>query len=508
MKSKFLLLSIFLFAHFTSISQQKYWIFFKNKEVNQTIFLSKSTLENRRNLGLSEWQFTDIPLNEKYISHLKKMGIQPLRQSKWLNAFSAYLNNFQIEQLKEMDFVEAVRPMNKPLAVCRTNLSKEDGLKFDLPMKQIGIEHFLQAGLSAKNVKIGVIDAGFYEAHETLLLKYLFENNQILDTKDWVNVNKKDFFGISETASDFHGTEVLSAIAGKNHEFQMGLATQASFYLARTDNGNREFRGEEDNWVAAMEWMDSLGVRLINTSLGYAKGFSNPKENYKPQEMNGSTSIISKAAQIAIQEKGMILVVSAGNEGDDKDWKIISTPADVEGTIAVGATNEKGLKMPYSSIGAEFNAYLKPNVACFSLFGTSLAAPVITGFVACLLEINPNLSPKEAKQILEESSTLFPFGNNYLGYGIPQAERALHRMNGDLLKNNTKIIEVEATAKEVEIRVEPESLINIFHKKNAFHVLSQESFRSKFSFFTLKRNAQEKQTTIFYDNQLIEVIWK
>ena len=125
-----------------------------------------------------------------------------------------------------------------------------------------------------------------------------------------------------------------------------------------------------------MEWIDSLGVRVINTSLGYAKGFSNPAENYEPTQMDGHTSVISKAAQIATEKKGILLVVSAGNEGDDTNWMLISTPADAEGVLAVGATNQKlWNKIGYSSIGPEFLPYLKPNVSCFSLYGTSLAAP-------------------------------------------------------------------------------------------------------------------------------------
>lgn len=505
--TKLLTLLIFL-LHLNLHAQQKYWIFFKDKDLNQSASLSEITIKNRRMMGLSECQYTDIPVNQKYISSLKSIDIQVIRASKWLNAVSAELSKSQIEALKNLEFVTDFQPINSQLVVSKIN--KNDDLKVDFVMNQIGIESFLQAGLSAKNVIIGVIDAGFYEAHENTFLKHLFKKGKILGTKDLVNPTKTDFFGISETSSDFHGTEVLSAIAGKNEDenTQTGLATNASFYLARTDNGNREFRGEEDNWIAAMEWMDSLGVRLINTSLGYAKGFSNPKENYKPEQMNGRTSVISKAAQIAIEQKGIILVVSAGNEGDDKDWRIISTPADVEATIAVGATNEKGLKMGYSSIGPEFICYTKPNVSCFSLFGTSLSAPVITGFVGCMLEANQYLTPKEAKEILEKSSNLYPFANNYIGFGIPRADKALSFLNNQEVIRNNRKIEVEANEKQLEILAGQNSQVILFRKKNATQVLSQESFTSKYNFISLKKLPNEKQTTVVLENELIEVFWK
>jgi hypothetical protein len=242
--------------------------------------------------------------------------------------------------------------------------------------------------------------------------------------------------------------------------------------------------------------------------LGYAKGFSNPKESYLPIQMDGKTSVIARAAQIAVEEKGMIVVVSAGNEGDDNSWQIISTPADVEGVIAVGATNELGMKMGYSSIGPDFLTYNKPNVSCFSLFGTSLAAPVITGFVACLLQANPNLTNKEIKDILEKSSSLYPFANNFVGFGVPNAKKALDLANSIEPIISSKTIEIEVDDKQVDIPLLSKEPLVVFYKKSAFQVISQESFKPKFNFISLKRSPQVRQTTVITKDQIIEIIWK
>jgi subtilisin family serine protease len=130
-------------------------------------------------------------------------------------------------------------------------------------------------------------------------------------------------------------------------------------------------------------------------------------------------------------KKGILIIVSAGNEGDDRSWRIISTPADAQGVLAIGATNAKlWNRIGYSSIGPESLPYLKPNVSCFSLYGTSLSAPVITGFAACVMQANPKLTNKQVMELIEKSSHLYPYGNNYVGYGVPQASRAIA-----LLKN-------------------------------------------------------------------------
>jgi subtilisin family serine protease len=212
---------------------------------------------------------------------------------------------------------------------------------------------------------------------------------------------------------------------------------------------------------------------------------------------------------MAIDEKGIVLVVSAGNEGDDSSWRVISTPADVDGVIAVGATNELGMKMGYSSIGPEFLTYLKPNVSCFSLFGTSLAAPVITGFVACVMQEYPTLTNKEICAILEKSANLYPYGNNFIGFGIPNAKRALNlAAKKSLIEVRSRVVEVSENEKQIEIPIAVGVIAVVFHKKNTTQVITQESVEAKFNFITLKRNSLIKQTTVMTHDKVIEIIWK
>jgi subtilisin family serine protease len=301
-------------------------------------------------------------------------------------------------------------------------------------------------------------------------------------------------------------------IAGFEPEkkLQYGLATNATFYLARTDHGTRETRSEEDNWIAAMEHLDSLGVKLINTSLGYALGFTDSKENYKPVEMDGKTSMISRATRIATEEKGMLIIVSAGNEGDDPNWKIVSTPADAEAVLSVGSTKAKSKdKISYSSIGPEFLSYLKPNVTCFSPSGTSFSAPVITGFAACLMEAAPELTNKQLKHIIEKSGHLYPYGNNYVGYGVPNAAKALQLLKDSTLTLN-KIRTIRQTGTVFNLNIENGSTERavVFHKKNQQFVLKQELLAVVKGKLTFKRMSSEQRTTIDLGNEIVEVFWE
>ena len=492
----------------------KYWILLDAKDQSVAPALSPTALNRRQmqNLAIDD---TDRPVSLTYLSRLRQAGVEPVCQSRWLNAVSAHLTADQYARVSALPFVTSIQAIDPAIIITSLGQSTQPGQVNPMlapVMTQIQAPDFAQAGLTGRFVTIGVIDAGFFGADSVGALKHVFARQGVNQVRDYVNDKKThgNLFRTLETMSDFHGTEVLAAIAGNDptENVQYGLAIDAKFYLARTDQGNREYRGEEDNWVAAMEWMDSLGVRLINTSLGYAKGMSNPKDNYAPSQMDGHTSLISRAAQIAADKKGILVIVSAGNEGDDRSWRIISTPADAQGVLAIGATNSKlWNRIGYSSIGPESLPYLKPNVSCFSLYGTSLSAPVITGFAACVMQANPKLTNKQVMELIEKSAHLYPYGNNYVGYGVPQASRVIALLKNQPLPATSRM--VRASGKSVTLPVTTtETAISIFHKKDATHVMQQEAAKVANGQLTLRRSTGEKQTTVDLKKEVIEVIWE
>ena len=487
---------------------KKYWIMFKDKE----------------NI--------DVPISVVHLAKLKEENIKIESHSKWLNCVSAYISDEKLVKIKQFDYVKEVILMDKSLKKASFKSKKErkrnsfvktqttarfeptNDATLSICLFQMNARAFTEAGISGKNVRVGITDAGFWGADKDKSLQHLFKKgtkeNKILFTKDFISPKQK-FFNIT----DSHGTTVLSKIAGKTDKNITGLAYGADFYLVRTENDAIEARTEEENWLRAIEMLDSLGVRLVNVSLGYSLDFTNPEENYTMAQMDGKTAFISRAAKIATEQKGMIIVVSAGNDGTSTSWDIISAPADVSGVIAVGATEVYSrMKMNYSSEGSENVPFVKPDVACQSFSGTSFAAPIITGFVACLLEKQPNLTNEAIKNILHKSSHLYPFANTFIGYGIPQADIALKVLeNPDFDPKRSSIIEVQKDIKTglkadfVEILDIKSSKVILFHKKNKTVAFKQLSQKTKAGKIIIKKAKKATHTTVDAGDKVIEIVW-
>lgn len=510
--------------------EAKYWVFLKDKVVegyDYSKHLSGQTIQNRIDFNLPLVQFTDIPLNQTYIGTLQSIGAKTVCQSKWFNAVSAYATDEQLEEIKKLPFVKSVQVISQPILSFSTQHKQKEGIiskkefskkEYGIALKQMEVEAFTRENLNGKGVVIGVIDAGYYGAKDNQYLAHLFledgqPSNRVLGMKDMLNPEATDPYTIQRTSSDDHGTTVLQMITGYTEKgMQYGFANKAKFYLARTDHGDREFRAEEDYWITSMEWMDSLGVRLINTSLGYSSGFDNPKENYKPSQMDGKTSVISKGVQIGADEKGLLIIVAAGNEGSDYSWEVVSAPADAKGALSVGAVDRSGLKSSYSSVGVESLSYTKPNVSCVvQLFaGTSFSAPVVTGFAACLMQKHPKTSSKEIFAAIEQSALLYPYTNNYIGYGVPRASIALKVLSGNnkTLFKDKKEVKVKGLAYLLSQTKKTDDRIVVFHKKNATIVLDQDYISAKKGKYKIIKKRDAKRSTVVYQNMLIEIIWE
>jgi subtilisin family serine protease len=387
-----------------------------------------------------------------------------------------------------------------------------------------------EAGLTGKNVKIGIIDVGFYRANRVKSLAELFRTGKIVKTKDFVDSAKNDFYSPS-TPIDVHGTNVLKYIGGRDSSTQYGLATQASFYLARTDHGTNETRKEQEYFLEALKWFKREDVRLVNVSLGYAFGYDDPSENYSPTDMDGKTTFISSVAQDFITNNNMIIVASAGNYGNFA-WRVVTAPADAQGVISVGLTDWSKNKNKISSEGPSSLSYLKPNVSCFNTMdGTSFAAPVITGLIACLMEKKPSITHEEIVTILEKSSHLYQYPNNYVGYGVPNGSRMLQ-----LLEKPDTVLErpKQSILGKSEVLFDCKRYgddCTVFHKKDNWCVLRGEHIKcingqliikrpkdvpytrlimedkSKFKYHLLESAEIVYSTTVVIEKNVIEIIW-
>lgn len=290
-------------------------------------------------------------------------------------------------------------------------------------------------GYLGNNIHIAVFDAGYENADTLPFFQTLWQNNQILGTRDFVDPSS-DIFREYE-----HGMLVLQLMAAKDTGRIIGTSPKASFWLIRTEDAYSEYRIEEDNWIAAAEFADSAGVDIINSSLGYHNVFTDQVQNHSYEEMDGNTTRITKAADIAAS-KGILIVNSAGNERNT-GWFFISAPADGDSVLSVGATDKYGYVTYFSSSGPSSDGRIKPNVCAMGIEillhkpdgtyklgkGTSYSSPILAGAAACLWEAFAYLTAWELKTVIEQSSHRY-FNPDYdYGYGIPDFNYAYNMLS-------------------------------------------------------------------------------
>ncbi len=496
-------------------AQQRYWVIFKDKPAARLgPLVSAAALERRRLQNLPLAQSSDQPVHPAYLDSLTQKGFTVTAVSKWLNAAVVTANPAQVKSLEQSSFVRELKPITGYFKPTQT-FTPYKPLYVSKALTQLKPEAILAAGLTGRGVKVGVIDAGFFEAPKKAGLQPIFENGRLKAFRDFVNPALSQTYTKRETYMDSHGTDVLLCLAGSDPGARVlsGFASEADFYLARTDQGNRESRVEEEYFVRALEWMDSLGVRLVNSSLGYGTGFDKPEENYRPEQMDGS-SYIARAVQIAVEQKGMMLVIAAGNDGNNKKWLVVNTPADAAGVLTVGASDfSTWSKQGYSSIGPTFLPYLKPDVVCFAASGTSFSAPVIAGLAACLLEANPNLTPQQLTNIIQKSSHLYPFGNNFVGYGVPNAGKALELAQGlaslDPVNAVVLVTGGKFTFKTDAVKgIQENGGIVLYRKASQTRVMSQQKLSSHLKKVVVNRLPGETHTTVQVGPKVMELVWQ
>ncbi len=434
--------------------EKKYWIYFVDKGPIATDQLNKIARQNlspraisrriKRGTPGKSFDKSDLPVYNKYIQQIKDEGIKIVRRSRWLNAISVIAGKSEIEKLSALPFVKKTNPVGvykrksndpklKSISIPKSN-AKSTGLDYGPSLNQIqicNIDPLHEEGLTGKDVLITLLDSGFFfDLHESL------QHLDILAERDFINddeiTHNEDGQDISSQHN--HGTQVLSVIGGFMPGSVIGPAYGATYALAKTEHIPTETRTEEDNWVAAVEWGDSLGTDIISTSLGYLifdNGFS-----YPYSALDGRTMVASIAASIAVT-KGIIVVVSAGNEGQVAEWPYVWSPADGIGVVTAGGVNSDGSRYTSSSIGPTADNRIKPDVMAkgtgvtvvdprhnqriSSASGTSFSAPLVAGICALILEKHPELNPDDMLTALTSTASQSNSPDNFMGYGIADA---------------------------------------------------------------------------------------
>ncbi|WP_288150786.1 S8 family peptidase [Phocaeicola sartorii] len=405
---------------------------------NPSAYLSGRAMERRTKQGLPV-DSTDLPVCRTYIHALTEKGAQPVSTSKWNNTVVVQVADTSvIAGIAELPFVTAVRKVwTAPDSIPARNadrkkevtnkVTKNDHYYGDA-WRQIAVHHgdsLHGAGFRGAGMQIAVIDAGYYNADEISVFKKM----NLLGTRDFVNP-RSDIY-----AENYHGMKVLSCLAANRPHVLVGTAPEAAYWLLRSEDDDTEQLVEEDYWAEALEFADSAGVDVVNTSLGYYE-FDDKAMNYRYRDLDGRYSLMSHSASLAA-DKGMVVVCSAGNSGRGV-WKKITPPGDAKNILTVGAVNRELVNADFSSVGNTTDGRIKPDVMAVGVSsavagtdgtvsyanGTSFASPILCGLVACFWQACPWLTARQVVEAVQNAGDRKEYPDNIFGYGIPDIWKA------------------------------------------------------------------------------------
>lgn len=417
-----------------------YWVYFTPKPESLVYSaperLSAFTLQRRLQQGIPIDK-ADASIPQSWLDSLGAYG-QVLSVSRWLNqALVAWPTHLP---LPKWPFIQCMEPFKPPKASVHTSISafrstpspkKANSIVNSQQLHQINISALHNLGYRGRGIRMAVFDAGFPYMDQIPAFQALFQEGRYLTGYDFV-AGDSSIFG-----DNSHGTQVASVIVANDENIgYLGGAPEVTLLLARTEDALSETRLEEWNWARAAEWADSIGIHIIQSSLGYST-FDNPAENYTYADMNGQTAIITRAARTAAR-KGILVITSAGNEGASS-WRYITAPADADSVIAAGAVNSSGQIAPFSSRGPTADGRIKPDLVALGwgtyivglsgsvqqASGTSFSAPLLSAMAACLWQAFPEAHAQEIRQALLRSASQADSPDTIYGYGIPDGRKAL-----------------------------------------------------------------------------------
>lgn len=453
------LLFLLTMAAYAVDTPKKYWIYFSSKEEYSSLKklsnaelaslsgVTERALQRRMKVSQSTILPEDLPVSSNYLRRLEGLGVTIQNASRWFNAATAYLTDVQRDQINRLPFVRSVEPvvtyMRKDFPKSESSvpsLSKQTADKYSYgssttQMNLINAIAVHNIGISGRGVLIGMLDTGFrWKTHEAM------QNMQVIAEYDFIQKDSVTANEIGDSGSqDSHGTSTMSLVGGYKDGKLVSPAFRAQFILGKTEYVPSETNVEEDNWVAAIEWMEAQGVDVVSSSLGYST-FDAGQKSYVYADMNGKTATTTKAAVIAAR-KGVVVTNAMGNEGNPGNaWHFLTSPADADSILSVGAVQSNGTVASFSSYGPTSDGRTKPDVSAQgvsvystlpggtytgSFGGTSAATPFVAGVSAMLLSARPELTPIQVRDALRSTANNSKAPNNTIGWGIINAYEAL-----------------------------------------------------------------------------------
>ena len=437
------------------------WISFSDKGSNTQyllshpeLYLTQKSIDRRKKVkpAYALVDYTDIPLNSAYTEELKNSGLEIKNRSKWFNRISCFATKVEIERMINNNFVskiDLVKTFSKSSAdiefTGNNQATEEDNsgipnnvsyqLNYGSSLTQMDIINAPMAhdsGFKGQGVLIALLDAGVdnlsHPAFDSLRARGI-------RTYDFVNHDTIVADQSGQMGQGWHGTMTLSLVGGYRPGSLISPAFRSKYLIAKTENTDSETPLEEDNWIAAAEWADSLGADVITSSLGYIGMDGGSSHSYDWTWMNGDSCVITIGADLAVN-KGIVVCNSAGNEGFNATHNTLGAPSDGDSVICVGSINSPGKgRSSFSSVGLSVDGRIKPDVCAMgannfvagtgagntgytSGSGTSFSCPMTAGAVAVILSANPGLTPMQVLQILRQTADSSATPNRLRGWGL------------------------------------------------------------------------------------------
>jgi hypothetical protein len=406
-------------------------------------FLSQEAIDRRRNEGIPVDE-TDLPIARSCLDTLAALGAEPVATSKWFSTVVvACADSLIAQRLSQLPIVDSVKwvwkgerhtagkaspatthdtvrlspadePQTKPYGYAEKQIKMLNGIRLH------------KKGYRGKGMKVAVIDAGFLNV----------DRMTVFDSLDLVGTYNVVSPGESVFTDDDHGAKVLSCLAANAPGIMIGTAPEASYWLIKSEDNRSEYPIEEDYWTAAVEFADSAGVKVISSSLGYFS-FDEKNLDYHPSMLDGKTALITQAAGKAA-DKGILLFISAGNEGGGS-WGKLTFPSDAEQALTVGSITASKERSVFSSTGPTADMRIKPDVVALGTNctvidstgnvrhsnGTSFSTPIVAGLGICLWQARPRLNNRDIIRLIQRSSSQYDRPDGQLGYGLPNMYKAL-----------------------------------------------------------------------------------
>jgi len=453
MKKTMLVFSFLFFLVINAYAQEDALVFFQDKEnvdtalQNPISILTQKAID-RKLMHNSPIDARDVPVNETYITTIKGIpGITVFAKSKWMNCVYVRGNLQDLDALEGLDFVTHLEYADKSLNLVpipggstKDKLSvenKANSIVYDYgaatnQVEMIAANYLHQQDFTGEGIDIAVLDSGFPGVLTNPAFDPILDQGRLLGTYNFISREE------SVDTSSSHGSKTFSDIGGYLQNQFVGTAPGASFYLYVTEDVTQENPVEEAWWVEALERADSLGVRIVNTSLGY-QDYDNPAYTHSYEDLNGFTTIAARGANHAF-DKGMLLLTSAGNDG--QSFGFVATPADAPGCLSIGAVDQDGEYAGFSSYGPNASGLRKPDVMAQGVSaavvdqngavdfnsGTSFSSPIMAGAIASLWQSRPEVTNAQIMQIVRASAHLFENPTDLMGYGIPNFETAYNAL--------------------------------------------------------------------------------